>query len=199
MVDHISHSWYWVIDSHSFRSLSINPLIPQIRLFQTLTLKLQGQGHGWGQRSRSHSSPSIQTMHFLLVSHQSDQPFLRYDQYSVWHWKDTSEISKENLAKKKSFQAWPEGYSYQVLQWLSGSYFIWQTSKFLFINVIAVTFGQGHQKVIQYIFPDLYFLCAKYASFTSNGFDVRSKSLCSVGGVGRGRGRGRGGGNELKT
>ena len=54
--------------------------IPPISLFQTLTLKLQGQSHGWGQRWRSHSSPSIQPMHLLLLSHQSDQPFLRYVQ-----------------------------------------------------------------------------------------------------------------------
>ena len=77
---------------------------PQIRLFQTLTLKLQGQGHEWGQRSRSHSSPSNQPMHLLFVSYQSDQPFLRYVQYSVWPWKDTSEIFKENLAKKSFHQ-----------------------------------------------------------------------------------------------
>ena len=34
--------------------------------------------------------------------------------------------------------------------WLSVSRFILQTSKFLFINVTAVTLGQGPQKVIQY-------------------------------------------------
>ena len=57
-----------------------HPPIHQISLFQTLTLRLQSQGHGWGQRSRSHSSPSIQPMHLLFVSHQSDQTFLRYVQ-----------------------------------------------------------------------------------------------------------------------
>ena len=41
------------------------------------------QGHEWGQRSRSHIVPSIQPMHFLFVSHHSDQPFLRYCQNSV--------------------------------------------------------------------------------------------------------------------
>ena len=40
-----------MINSHPFHSMSISPPIPQIRLFQTLTLKLQGQGHVWGQRS----------------------------------------------------------------------------------------------------------------------------------------------------
>ena len=36
--------------------------------------------------------------------------------------------------------------------------------------------GQGQRKVIQYISPDLYFLCRKYLRLSSNGFDVISKS-----------------------
>ena len=103
----------------SFSSMSIGRPIPEIRLFQTLTLKLtpvyyefasfsfhisqtnqqfmrysyfkiwpgnnKVQGHEWGQRSRSHIIPSIYmwSKHFLFVSHQSDQPFLRYGQNSV--------------------------------------------------------------------------------------------------------------------
>ena len=63
-----------------------------------------------------------------------------------------------------------------------------QTSKVLLIDVTAVTLGQGHGKVIQYISPDLYILCPKYLRFSSNGFDVRDKSRCG--------GRGRRGGNE---
>ena len=74
---------------------------------------------------------------------------------------------------------------------MSGSHFIAQTSKFLLIDSTAVTLGQGHGKVIQYISPDPYILCAKYQKFSSNGFDVRGRSL-----YGGGRGRGR---NELKT
>ena len=39
-------------DSHPFSSMSIGRPIPEIKLFQTLTLKfqLQGQGHWCGQR-----------------------------------------------------------------------------------------------------------------------------------------------------
>ena len=44
---------------------------------------------------------------------------------------------------------------------MSGSYFIVQTSKFVLINATAVTLGQGHRKVIQYISPNLYILCSK--------------------------------------
>ena len=72
---------------------------------------------------------------------------------------------------------------------MSGSNFIAQTSNILLIDATGVTLGQGHRKVIPYISPDSYILCAKYVWFSSNGFDVRGKKFC-------GGGRG---GNELKT
>ena len=95
-------------------------------------------------------------MHFLFVSHQSDQPFPRYGQNSVWPWKNTSEIFRENLQKKiaKNFRC----HSHDL--------------------------GQGHGKVIQYILPDLYILRPKYLKLSSNGFDVTDKSCCG-GGRGR--------------
>ena len=71
---------------------------------------------------------------------------------------------------------------------MSGSHFIAQKNIYLLIDATAVTFGQGHRKVIQYISPDSYILCTKYPWFRWNGFDVRVKSACG--------GRS---GNELKT
>ena len=68
---------------------------------------------------------------------------------------------------------------------MSSSHFIAQTSKFLLIDTTAVTLGQGQRKVIQYISPDPYILCAKYERFSSNSFDMSGKSFC---GGGRGRG-----------
>ena len=56
--------------------MSMGRPIPEMRLFQTLTLKLQGQGNGCGQRARSYSWPSIHLTRFLFMSHQSDQQFL---------------------------------------------------------------------------------------------------------------------------
>ena len=83
---------------------------------------------------------------------------------------------------------------------MSSSYFIAQKSKFLLINATAMTLGQGHGNVIQYISPDPYILCAKYKRFSSNDFDLRGKSFCGGGRGGRGRGgRGGRGGNELNT
>ena len=84
---------------------------------EILPWKIQGQGHGWGQRSRSHNSPSIQ---HLSVSNQSNQPFRRYGQQSIWPWKNTSKICQSRDLGPRSW------------------------------------------KVIQYINPDLYFLCPKY-------------------------------------
>ena len=59
-----------------FRSMSIGHPIPEIWLFQTLTLKLQGKGHRCGQRMRSYSRHSILLIRFLFISHQTDQQFL---------------------------------------------------------------------------------------------------------------------------
>ena len=74
---------------------------------------------------------------------------------------------------------------------MSGSHFIAQKNNFLLIDATAMTLGHGHGKVIQYISPDPYILCAKYLRFSSNGFDVRGKSFCGIGH--------RRGGNKLKT
>ena len=70
----------------SFRSLSTGCPIPEIKLFQTLTLKLQGQGHGCGQKARSYNRPSIILTYFLFISHQSDQQFLRWSYFEIRPW-----------------------------------------------------------------------------------------------------------------
>ena len=70
-----------------------------------------------------------------------------------------------------------------------GSHFITQTGKFLLMDATAVTLGQGHGNVIQYISPDPYIHCAKYQRLSLNGFDVRGKVFAAVDANG----------NELKT
>ena len=76
---------------------------------------------------------------------------------------------------------------------MNSSHFIAQKSKFLLIDAIAMTLGEGHGKVNQYISPDPYILCAKYLRFRWNGFNVRGKSCCGSGQDGGGDR------NELKT
>ena len=70
----------WVqnsIDSHPFHSMSIGHLIPEMRLFQNLTLKIQGQGYGSGQSWKSQSWCNILSIHIHFVPCQSALPFLR--------------------------------------------------------------------------------------------------------------------------
>ena len=64
------------------------PSLSWDKAFQTLTLKfqLQGQGHGCGQRARSYNQPSIILTHFVFISHQSDQQFLRWSYFEIWLW-----------------------------------------------------------------------------------------------------------------
>ena len=62
----------WVqhsIDSHPFNSMSIGHPIPEIWLFQNLTLKIQGQGHGWGEHWKSQSGCNILSIHIPFVPH----------------------------------------------------------------------------------------------------------------------------------
>ena len=58
----------------------------------------------------------------------------------------------------------------------SGSHCIVQTSKFVSINTIAVTFG----KVIQYISPDLSIIFLKYIKFGPKGLAWGAKVFPGV-------------------
>ena len=106
MVTQKSRSLSRIINSDPLRSMSIGPPIPEMRLFQTLTLKLQGQGHGCGQMARSDRRPRIK----LLPS------------FVVIGWLVATKFCSD---------------------WMTGSHFVMQTSKFLVINVTAVNLGQG--------------------------------------------------------
>ena len=64
-----SQSLSWMIDSHRFCSMSVSPPIPEIRLFQTLTLKLRGQCNGCGQRAQSHTVGPVYTWFAFFLFH----------------------------------------------------------------------------------------------------------------------------------
>ena len=88
----------WVqhsIDSHPFHSMSIGHPIPEIQLFQNLTLKIQGQGHGWSQSWKSQSGCSSLSTHIPLVPCQSALPFLRYSIFQIWPWKSKVKVMGE--------------------------------------------------------------------------------------------------------
>ena len=67
--------------------MSIGHPIPELRLFQNLTLKIKGQGHGWGHSSKSQCESNILSTHIPFVPCQSGIPFLSYDFFNIWPWK----------------------------------------------------------------------------------------------------------------
>ena len=88
----------WVqhsIDSHPFNSMSIGHPIPEIWLFQNLTLRIQGQRHGWGERWKSQSGCNILSTHIPFVPCQSALPFLRYSIFTIWPWKSKVKVMGE--------------------------------------------------------------------------------------------------------
>ena len=66
--------------------------IPELRLFENLTLKIKGQGHGWGHSSKSKCGSSILSIHIPFVPCQSALPFLRYSIFKIWPWKSRVKV-----------------------------------------------------------------------------------------------------------
>ena len=86
------------IDSCSFRSMTIGPPIPKIQFDlknSRSKVKVRGQGQGYP------SQRSIQLTHFPFVSHQLDQPFLRYGKYNVRLQKMDLKFYTKKLLKNK--------------------------------------------------------------------------------------------------
>ena len=69
-----SRSWSWMTPDCS---LSIDPHIPEIGLFQNLILKIQGQGHSQGQTRWLHLLLRIQSKRLLFISWQLHHIWLR--------------------------------------------------------------------------------------------------------------------------
>ena len=82
-----SRSWSWMTPDCS---LSIGPPIPEIGLFQNLTLKIQGQGHSQGQTRWLHLLLRIQSkpkqtfaFHFMAIGPYLVED-LRYGKFHIW-------------------------------------------------------------------------------------------------------------------
>ena len=157
--------------------MSIGHLIPEIRLFQPLTLKLQGKSHRCGERARSYRWLSILLIWFLSISHHQ-----KNNSWGTAISKFDLETSKVKVMSEVKSQS-HISYSVSILcfsvlflvNWTSYSwdmakimFHLEKHNKFLVIKVTAVTFGQGHGRVIQYFSQDLYILCPKYLRFSSN-------------------------------
>ena len=75
--------------------MSIGHRIPELRLFQNLTMKIKGQGDGWGHTSESQCRSNILSTHIPLSPCQSGIPFLSYDFYKIWPWKSRVKVMGE--------------------------------------------------------------------------------------------------------
>ena len=129
-------------DSQPFRSMSIGHPIPEIKLFQTLTLKLQGHCHGCGQTARSYSWPSIIWTHFLFISYQSDQQFLWYSYFKISPW---------NIKVKVMNEVNGQGHiSYPVSNWCtSSSFHIYRTNHSWDMAKIVFDLEKTHQNFLR--------------------------------------------------
>ena len=75
--------------------MSIGHPIPEIRLFQNLTLKIQGQGHGRGEHWKSQHGSNILSTQIPFVPCQSALPFLRNSIFKIWPWKSKVKVMGE--------------------------------------------------------------------------------------------------------
>ena len=144
-------------------------------------------------------------MHFLLVPHQSDQPFLRFSQNIVFDLEKTHPKFFKKICQNNCFQ-------HKFLQNLNRVITMTCTTKlpcFVVIWWVVLTLSRRQAnfclstpqlwawvKVMERssstFSADLHILCAKYQRFGSNVFTWDGKNFC--GGWCGGRG-----GNELKT
>ena len=105
MVTQRSQLWSWMIDSHPFCTKSISPPIPEIRLFQTLTLKFQGQGHGCGQSAQPYNWPSILLDLFSFCFTSIRSQYLRYSYFEVWPSKIQDQ--RHGWSQRSRSHSWP--------------------------------------------------------------------------------------------
>ena len=80
----------------SFSFHVISPSIPEIKLFQNLTLKIQEQGHSpKSHRWRSQSGSNFLSTHIPFFPYQATLPFLRYGYFKILPWKSKVKVIAE--------------------------------------------------------------------------------------------------------
>ena len=83
------------VDSHPFCSMSLGHPIPELWLFENLTLKIKGQGHGWFHSSKLQCGSNILSAHIPFIPCQSGIQFLSYDFFKIWPWKSRVKVMGE--------------------------------------------------------------------------------------------------------
>ena len=121
--------------------MSIGHPIPELRLFQNLTLKIKGQDHGWGKSWKSQHGSNIQSTHILFVPCGSGISFLSYDFFKIWPWK-----SRVKVMGEVTVQSHNVGLTFHRLTSLSfhvkRASHSWVTT--FFENLTLKIKGQGH-------------------------------------------------------
>ena len=74
------------IDMFIFHFMANELFMADIQQIPYLTLKFQCQGHCQGQTRWSHLIPRIQSKCFFFVTWQSENFWLRYSKFHIWHW-----------------------------------------------------------------------------------------------------------------
>ena len=87
----------------SLLPMLIDPPIPEIQLFQNLTLKIQGQGHGNGQSSKPQSGSHFLSIHIAFVPCQLALLFLWSGFFNIWPWNPRSGSLAQDVAQ---LQVW---------------------------------------------------------------------------------------------
>ena len=89
----------WVlhsVNSHPFRSMSIRHPVPELWLFQNLTLKIKGQGHGWGHSSKSQGGSNILSTHIPFSFHVNlASHYWVKDFFKIWPWNSRVNVMGE--------------------------------------------------------------------------------------------------------
>ena len=83
------------VENSRSRSMSIGHPVPELWLFQNLTLKIKGQGHGWGHSSKSQGGSNILSTHIPFVPCQSGITLPSYDFFKIWPWNSRVKVMGE--------------------------------------------------------------------------------------------------------
>ena len=147
--------------SYPFCSISIGPPIPEIQLFQNLTLKCQGQGHKCWQSWKSQRGFNIQSTHIPFFPCQSGIPFLSYDFFKIWPWNSRVKVMGE--VTDQSYNVGLTSYrltslSFHVNQ--ASHSWVRTFSKFDLENIRLKVIGEVTVRIhnmglISYLLPDL--------------------------------------------
>ena len=86
-------------------SMLIDPPIPDMQLFQNLTLIIQGRGHGRGQSSKPKVYPASLLFHVNCLSHCWNTAF-----FKIWPWKFKCKVMGEVTVP--SHKVCPTSYSF---------------------------------------------------------------------------------------